>query len=236
MEKSLKEQILELHDKGYNGAQISKTLNCTKSNVSYHIENEKLKNIKDTLIGDVDYDIIKQIIELREQKIKYEDILKQIDISKDKLKKIFNIFKLSFSLSHKNLSKEEINEIQEYYDIHGNIKNVAKVFNISYETLRKYIKLKPPKKPTITKSQSVIQWRKRKKIELVAYKGGCCEICGYNKSISALQFHHRNPNEKDFNISRKSYSFERLKKEVDKCILVCANCHAEIHEKLLEEK
>ena len=87
-------------------------------------------------------------------------------------------------------------------------------------------------KNNITKSQAVINWRKRKKQELVEYKGGCCERCGYNKSTRALQFHHLDPNEKDFTISRKSYSIERLKKEVDKCILVCANCHAEIHSKM----
>ena len=85
---------------------------------------------------------------------------------------------------------------------------------------------------TKTKSQSVIEWRKRKKIELIEYKGGKCGICGYDKSISVLQFHHTNPNMKDFTVSRKSYSIERLKREVDKCILLCANCHIELHEKL----
>jgi Icc-related predicted phosphoesterase len=75
-----------------------------------------------------------------------------------------------------------------------------------------------------------------KKKELVEYKGGCCEICGYNKSIQALQFHHIDPNEKDFNISARSYSIERLKKEADKCMLVCANCHIEVHEELRKLK
>ena len=68
--------------------------------------------------------------------------------------------------------------------------------------------------------------------QLVNYKGGKCERCGYDKCVQALQFHHLNPDEKDFAISGKSYSFERLKKEVDKCIMVCANCHIEIHEEL----
>ena len=72
----------------------------------------------------------------------------------------------------------------------------------------------------------------KEKIELVKYKGGCCEKCGYDKSYEALQFHHVNPSEKDFTISGKSYGVERLKKEVDKCVLVCANCHIEIHEEL----
>ena len=82
------------------------------------------------------------------------------------------------------------------------------------------------------KSDAVVNWRKRTKIKLIQYKGGECEICDYKKSIWALEFHHKDPNEKDFGISGKSWSFERLKKEVDKCILVCSNCHQEIHEEL----
>ena len=72
--------------------------------------------------------------------------------------------------------------------------------------------------------------RKRLKEKLVEYKGGACEVCGYNKCITALEFHHVNPNEKEFGIgSMKVLSFEKCKKEVDKCMLVCANCHREIH-------
>jgi hypothetical protein len=69
------------------------------------------------------------------------------------------------------------------------------------------------------------------KQKCVEYKGGCCEKCGYSKYIGALQFHHLNPIEKDFALSEvKSHKFnEKIKQELDKCILVCANCHFEIH-------
>lgn len=72
--------------------------------------------------------------------------------------------------------------------------------------------------------------RERKKL-LVEYKGGCCDICGYNKFYGALDFHHKNSEEKDFGLSKSGIcrTFEDQKKEVDKCILVCANCHREIH-------
>ena len=49
-----------------------------------------------------------------------------------------------------------------------------------------------------------------------------------------MHFHHNDPNEKDFTIGGKSYSLEKLKKEADKCILVCSNCHSEIHEGILK--
>lgn len=69
------------------------------------------------------------------------------------------------------------------------------------------------------------------KIKMVEYKGNSCSMCGYDKYIGALEFHHLDPSEKDFNISHlKSYRFnEVVKKELDKCILVCSNCHREIH-------
>ena len=61
-----------------------------------------------------------------------------------------------------------------------------------------------------------------------AYKGGKCCICGYNQCDSALDFHHLR--DKAFTISRaRSRSLNNLKKEADKTILVCRNCHAEIH-------
>lgn len=84
--------------------------------------------------------------------------------------------------------------------------------------------------------ERVTNAKKRQKQKLVDYKGGKCEICGYNKCIEALDFHHLNPNEKDFGLSKKYISFKKAKKEVDKCILVCANCHREIHAKLNSEK
>lgn len=66
----------------------------------------------------------------------------------------------------------------------------------------------------------------------VEYKGGKCELCGYNKCIQALDFHHLDSSKKDFGISAKGYtrSWEKVKLELDKCILICANCHREVHE------
>lgn len=62
------------------------------------------------------------------------------------------------------------------------------------------------------------------------YKGGCCSVCGYNKNPAALSFHHVDPKEKDLNFPKmKFWCFDRIKKELDKCVLVCLNCHAEIH-------
>jgi len=76
----------------------------------------------------------------------------------------------------------------------------------------------------------VVSFRQRMKIKAIAYKGGKCIICGYSKCIRSLQFHHKNASDKEFGIGGKSYSWDKLKIELDKCDLVCANCHGEIHD------
>ena len=86
-------------------------------------------------------------------------------------------------------------------------------------------------------SENVDKRRRKLKHELVKYKGGKCEICGYDKCEAALDFHHLNPDEKEFQLSSgNTCSLEKMKKEADKCILVCANCHREIHDKIYQDK
>jgi hypothetical protein len=82
-------------------------------------------------------------------------------------------------------------------------------------------------------SEKVMRSQRRKKQHAVDIFGGKCQIpsCGYNKCIEALEFHHLDKDEKEEKPSQVilRWSFERAKKELDKCILVCANCHREIH-------
>lgn len=78
--------------------------------------------------------------------------------------------------------------------------------------------------------------RRRRKLKAMAveYKGGACGKCGYSRCISALEFHHVDPSQKDFAISTtgSTRAWSKIQKELDKCILVCSNCHREIHEEL----
>lgn len=80
-------------------------------------------------------------------------------------------------------------------------------------------------------SKNVIACQRRSKLRAVEYLGGKCSICGYNKCLAALHFHHIDPQTKKYSPSHVigRWSFERVKEELDKCILVCSNCHAEIH-------
>jgi DNA replicative helicase MCM subunit Mcm2 (Cdc46/Mcm family) len=77
----------------------------------------------------------------------------------------------------------------------------------------------------------IAEQRRKLKRRAIEYKGGKCVRCGYDKCPGALTFHHLDPNQKDFGISSQGItrSFEKIKTELDKCILLCHNCHAELH-------
>lgn len=86
-------------------------------------------------------------------------------------------------------------------------------------------------------SERVKAWRKRTKAKIVEEMGGKCCICGYKRCQSALALHHLDPTTKEFGFgalraSPKSWS--KIQEEMKKCILVCNNCHAEIHEGVID--
>ena len=168
-----------------------------------------------------------QVVELRKEGKTYDQIKDITGIGKGSISNICK--EASLGQNYTELTPEKIAECQKLYDEIGNIKKVAKETGISYQRLRNVIQLK-----TVAPKDSytyVKEHRKRVKEELIAYKGGKCEICGYDKCIAALDFHHINPEEKDFAISNSNIykNIEALKQEVDKCMLVCANCHRELH-------
>ena len=84
--------------------------------------------------------------------------------------------------------------------------------------------------------QAVAKRRRKIKTMAIEYKGGKCIVCGYCKYVGALDFHHLDEKSKKFDLSTKGLtrSWARTKVEVDKCILVCANCHREIHAGLVQ--
>ena len=76
-----------------------------------------------------------------------------------------------------------------------------------------------------------MQWFKRKRVEIIKAKGSKCEICGYNKHLVSLQFHHKNgreENERTWDWMKKNYNLDRI-------MLVCSNCHIFLHHQDVEE-
>lgn len=113
----------------------------------------------------------------------------------------------------------------------------CEICNKEFETLsggisRKYCFECSPSYPKGgSRAKTIIAMRKAMKREAVKRKGGKCERCGYNKCLAALNFHHKDPTQKEFGLSANGInrSWENYLKEVEKCELLCANCHAEEH-------
>jgi hypothetical protein len=83
----------------------------------------------------------------------------------------------------------------------------------------------------MSNKKAVCDYRRRaKEYALKAFKEKC-GICGYNKCIGALEFHHLNPAEKDFGLSSKGVTraWSKVSEELKKCVCLCANCHREVH-------
>ena len=102
------------------------------------------------------------------------------------------------------------------------------------------VRRRDPEISNIYSSWNVSKQLRRIKQKAIEYKGGKCLSCGYFKCNTSLVFHHRNPDEKEFEIGSKLAKWETIKQELDKCDLLCLNCHGEVHEieyqKKLEEK
>lgn len=99
---------------------------------------------------------------------------------------------------------------------------------------KKYVYRRNASNSTIRCHSCYVKNRRRQiKIECVKQMGGKCVICGYNKCPASLDFHHINPEEKEFGVSGNNYSKSRIDNEIKKCILVCKNCHGEIESGLI---
>lgn len=243
----MKEQILKLRKEGKSYKEIVEILGCSKSTISFHCS--KLKNNKSIKSANVeiknkrqikdiswllpDENTISKIVSLRKEKKKYKEISDLLEIKESVIYKVCRKMGL-VNIKNYNIKDVDIEKILKVYSELKSTRKTGIILGISRDLVRKYVNIEIKSKLTEdelkkNKVKSVIDWRRRVKLKLVNYKGGKCENCGYNTCIDALEFHHKNPNEKDFTISGKSWSFEKLKKESDKCILVCSNCHKEIH-------
>ena len=140
----------------------------------------------------------------------------------------------------KTITDNEIKEMQMFYDSGKTLNECQEKYGYSRRTLIKYLYTRPRGNSKLTEEErknrrvkSVVSWRSRTKQKLVDYKGGKCIKCGYKNYFGNLTFHHKDPLQKDFQISGQSVSFDKLKLEVDKCELLCHNCHGEVHAGLL---
>jgi hypothetical protein len=86
------------------------------------------------------------------------------------------------------------------------------------------------------KSEAVKLWRKNTKARIIESMGGGCQICGYKKCDSALALHHIDPSQKDISLSSiraNPKNWISVVEELRKCVLLCHNCHSELHSGLI---
>ena len=91
----------------------------------------------------------------------------------------------------------------------------------------------------MSNKESIKTWRKNLKKRAIALFGGKCVLCGYDKCVEALEFHHLDPEQKDISISSmyaSPQSWQKVVSELKKCALLCANCHREEHAKEYSQK
>ena len=123
-----------------------------------------------------------------------------------------------------------------YGDMPGKKREKRRSWTVICSCGRKYIYDRDNRQGHTTikcNSCTVNERRFQRKRDAVAHKGGKCKRCGYDRSQAALVFHHKGSSGKLFGFSgNHARSWASLVKELDKCDLVCLNCHAEIHEGL----
>ena len=171
-----------------------------------------------------------EIIKLYKQGLTFNQISKQLGCTKS------TVSYYCHHLVENRFTPELVEKYRLYYKQCSSIKETCKYFNISKDSVYRYLieDLIPRSKEEITQTVAKKRnYRNNVKQKAVDYKGGCCQRCGYSKSLRALHFHHKDPSQKDFNITGGTKSFEHIKKELDKCELLCSNCHCEVHDEML---
>ena len=145
----------------------------------------------------------------------------------------YHISRSGLSGKHK-ITKEEFDKLKELIEVGIKYEEISKIVGISISTIKRYKNKNWTENEDGKNKINYFNRNRRKELKLKAvnYKGGSCEKCGYNKCLDALTFHHINPAEKDFQISEMCRKWETVKNELDKCILVCSNCHLEIHSEI----
>lgn len=114
-------------------------------------------------------------------------------------------------------------------------KDIAEALDIPYQEVLAFSRKNslPRETYSISPYERVKRRRMHLKMLAVAYKGGRCARCGYHKSIRAMDFHHPDPEQKDFSVSQNANrAWKNIVDEIDKCVLLCSNCHREEHDRL----
>lgn len=176
-----------------------------------------------------------KIIRLRKLGFSYAEIGAELGFSKSTISFHLKSVGLGGSIDKKRrrLTKETKESIIQLFESGLSKKGISEKLNLSLSSVNKYTDNYPKKSKEEVRNSQYLRhqnWRLKIKLEAINYLGGSCRNCGYNKCVAALDFHHRDSKNKEFNITGGNMrSFPKLISELDKCDLLCANCHRELH-------
>lgn len=175
-----------------------------------------------------------KVISMRNNGMKMTDIASELKCSLATVKYHCSKNGLNGKYTNMSITKEKFENIKLLLEKGSRYQDIVDELKVSISTIKRY---KNKSYDDVVNNRSymnsyMIDKRKTLKLKAIEYKGGCCSICGYSKSVLSLSFHHTDTNNKDFQISGITKSWEKIRIELDKCILVCNNCHGEIHEKM----
>ena len=212
MNKQLKFEIIKLREEGKTYDEIKNILNCSKGTIGYHC----VQIPQNKMISKINID---------KKNEKQKKHTKKINIQKNKIKK-------EIILNHPVYSDQKLFRIIKIlYHYRINMNEISDILNLKYYTICKVCNRLYQKQLKDNKNYTKVKDR-RQKLKLLGaiYLGGKCQKCGYDKSLSAFDFHHKNPDNKEFTIaSCCNIAWKKMKQELDKCILLCSNCHRELH-------
>jgi hypothetical protein len=179
-------------------------------------------------------DQIKQIHELKEKRFKNSTIAVMVGCNRNTVlyhtsEKYRHSCRSAGGRQHgKRLSNEQISKIMEMHKCGKSGLKIARLLGINVVTVYRYTS--PERRQKDINRQKSYPAKERPQSIIKKERGGKCELCGFDKHYNCLDFHHKDPSTKSFEIARKSgYSVDVLRKETDKCALVCKNCHYLIH-------
>lgn len=209
MDNKLEQQILDLRLQEYSLNKISIELGCSKSTVSKYCNLHGLGG--DYFAKPKDHPTKEQLLDLIKENLNRDEIAIKLNRSSTQIKYLLKKYGIGIRDRNKYMCRS-CNQKLTKGDFYGN-----------------GITLHTECKKCFNSRKTQIQ--QQTKLDAVAYLGGKCANCGYDRCIAALDFHHIDPNEKDRSY-RKLMQIKftpELQKELDKCVLLCATCHREAH-------
>lgn len=176
-----------------------------------------------------------QIIQLRKKGMSYTAISKQLGVARSTIsyqckKLLDNDLITQANLPYDPISEDTIEQIKRLLSIRCTHREISIVTGLRVSRIGQ-ITANLESKPMLDTNYEAVKNR-RKRIKLIAaiVKGGKCELCGYSKYLSVLEFHHIDPKTKEFSISTNTNrALADVLNEIEKCKLLCANCHRELH-------